>query len=157
MICFISALWASSFSVDKDLAKRVFWSHFKRGFFCQNSHTLEGVKKQWWDRDPLSPSHITALILAAEMKWFYWFVPVGWVWSLGDLWWNTKKRPWEEQNQFIAMASILGGWLLTAYTVMHPDWEKAVRKYWSGWRDQAEIGEAIIRYVNGRVWLINEI
>jgi len=58
--------------------------------------------------------------------------------------WSTKIRPKEEQNQIICMVIVAGGFYRDLYMKWHPDWRGNVREYFSNWRDQPEIAEALI-------------
>lgn len=58
--------------------------------------------------------------------------------------WNTKIKPDEEMNQFACICIVMGKFWSRKLYDWHPDVEKNIRDYWSGWRDQAEIGEALI-------------
>lgn len=134
-----------------DLAKRIFWSHVKRGFLCQNTHTIEDVKKSWWDRDILTPSHIGTLLKPAKIYWLYWMLPLCWAWLVLDVAWSTNVKPNDESNQIIAMCSVAGDWALKLYCANHPNWKKPIIEYWSRWRDQKEIGDAIVGYIENRI------
>ena len=132
-------------------AQDLFWGHFKRGFFCQNSHTIDLAPKPWYQRDILSPSHIGHLIMSAQIYPLYPLLLISWPWLVLDLLWSTKVKPFEEQNQIICMLGTAGVQWLKAYVWLHPDYKKATRDYWGGWRDQVEIGEAIIKYIEERM------
>lgn len=139
-----------------DIARRVFWSHAQRFFLCQNTHELDGKKKEWWNRDILSPGNVAHLILCSRLWYLYFFIPIGWIWMFGELIWTTKVRPWSEQNQFISMMFVAGKYWLKIYTKLHPDWKKGIRIYWSEgkgfWRNQPEIGELLISSVEKKIY-----
>lgn len=153
LICFVAGLWKTK---RTDLARRVFWSHAKRGFFCQNymeqfpnAKTQIREDKGFFGRDPLSPSHVGFLILCARMWWLYPFLLIALPWFLIDLWYATKERPREEQNQIIAMASVYG--CLKLWAQWHPCWDRPIWDYWcspQSWRDQNELGIYIIKAIS---------
>ncbi len=66
------------------------------------------------------------------------------IFILVDILWNTLCVPWSEQNQLQCILIATHPKWLKLYCKLHPDWRKAVRDYWDSWRDQAEIGEALI-------------
>lgn len=158
---YLTPLSAWSWNTDRRMpAKRIFWTHAKRGFLCQNTHKIVDdpntnkkvlVKKKWWDRDILTPSHIGHLIKIAQIYWLYPFLPISYLWLLGDIFWSTYVKPFDESNQIIAMCAVAGDWALRLYCHAHPDWKKPIRDYYSGWRNQPELGELIIKYVKARI------
>jgi hypothetical protein len=136
-------------SGDLKLARRVFWSHAKRGFFCQNYMEQFPDKhgfrrnKGFFGRDPLSPSHIGHLILCAELYWLYPFVFLfGLPWLICETVYHAKCTPRGEPNQLISMLKTYD--LVWLWVYLHPNWRTCIRDYWSGWRDQKEIAEQII-------------
>lgn len=134
-------------------ARRIFWAHAKRGFFCQNELTIDLQPKPWYARrDILTPSHIAHLLKVAQIPWLNWFVVLARLWLILDILWSTKVRPWDESNQIICMcASEKSNWALKLYTKWHPNWRHTILGYWSGWRNQEEISDTLIRYIEERI------
>jgi hypothetical protein len=64
-----------------------------------------------------------------------------------DVLWSTKIKPWDEQNQILCILIVRGKKWLKFYCKLHPDWQKATMRYWDSWRDQKEIGLALIDLV----------
>lgn len=140
----MAALRAGNYMID---AKKVFMSHLKRGFLCQNKLNIHLEPKAWYDRDILSPSHIGHLILCAKVYPLYPFLIFSWMWMLLDLIWTTKVTPTKESNQPIMMFLTAGKLWIKAFNWLQPDWRDTVRAYWGGWRDQSEIGETLIKTI----------
>jgi hypothetical protein len=128
-------------------ARKLFMSHLKRGFICQNELNIHLEPKAWYDRDILSPSHIGHLILCAKVYPLYPFLIFSWLWMTLDLLWTTKVTPTKESNQPIVMFITAGKFWVKAFNWLQPNWRDTVRSYWGGWRDQSEIGEALIKKV----------
>lgn len=136
----------------EDLNKELFWSHASRLFLCQNTHDQHGNEKPWYKgRDPLFIHHIGFMVVASKLWYLYWMLPAAWIVLLVEIFLNAYVTPYREQNQLIAMLSVYGKPWLKLYTALHPDWKFAMNEYWSGWRDQKEVGERIIKYVESRV------
>lgn len=62
--------------------------------------------------------------------------------TLSILW--QSRAPDEECNQLLVMCVIAGPWALKLFNHMLPNWKTNVKQYWSGWRDQSEIGTALV-------------
>lgn len=131
------------------LAKRVFWSHAKRLFFCQNYREQfpdkTGLRrnKGFFGRDPLAFSHIGHLILCAEIFWLYPFVfLLGLPWLICETIYHAKCTPRAEPNQLISMLKKYD--MIWLWVYLHPNWRTCVLNYWTGWRDQKEIANQII-------------
>ena len=143
----------------KSFIRRIFWSHAKRLFFCQNYMTQfpdpktgERVNKGFFGRDPLSPSHIGMLILASKLYIFYPFLLLAIPWFYLDLFYFTKVAPRQEQNQIIAMSMVYGK--IELWTKWHPNWKQSILDYWAApfsWRDQIEVGQIIIEGIEKEI------
>ena len=110
--------------------KSIFAKRMGRCFLEQNFDVL------------FSPVTLAFLIKACRIYWFYFFLPIGYLFLILDIVWFTKIKPYDEQNQFISVLEIMG--MKSMYKKLHPDWKKATMNYWDSWRDQKEIGEKII-------------
>ncbi len=94
--------------------------------------------------DPLDPAHCLHLAMVSRKKWAILLAyPLGLPWFLLSLLVN-RFTPEAEQNALIAMVLTHGTWAVKLYKWSMPDWKDRVLQYWTGWRDQAEIGAAII-------------
>lgn len=146
-------------------AKRVFWKHARRLFFCQNicrdiygswkkpwphwirkdgERVLEKPQFRWFDfADPLAPHHIWHLIICAQIKWLYWFAPIGWLFLIGAIIFNSKELD-AEQNQLQCMVKRAGPFFVKAYKFFNPRWQDQTIYYWETRRNQKEFGQAII-------------
>lgn len=131
--------------------RALFKSHAKRLFFCQNSHDQDDNKKPWWSRDILHPGNIGYMIQAAKIVWLYPLLPICWIFLFLDIVFGVFIKPWRESNQLIAMLTISGTFWLKLYCKLHPDWKKPIEEYWSGWRDQKEIGDNIINFITNKI------
>jgi hypothetical protein len=148
----IAGLWAAK---EFEITKRVFWSHAKRGFFCQNYRTqFTRVNKGFFGRDPLSPSHIGHLILCAKMYWLYPILPFCYLWLFFDILWATKVKPDMEQNQLISMLVVYD--MLWLWAWLHPAWQKPILSYWCGWRDQCQIAEFMIKGIERKLYPLKD-
>lgn len=139
------------------LARRIFWSHAKRGFFCQNTHDLKGNKKVWWkSRDPLPPSNIGQMIIVSELKWLYWLLPFCSMWLLIDILFTSYiNKINDENNQIIALCDVYGKWALKLYCWMDSHWDLKLKIYWGlkqeDFRYQPEIAEYLIEYIKEQI------
>lgn len=140
-----------------EAARRIFWSHAKRLFFCQNiERDVAGstkhpypheyvddkgvrVKKLFDYRDPLLPHDISHLIRCARIWWLYWFLPVGYLFLIIAIWFHCKYDTSDDEGQILCEALIAGPWAVKLYLKWKPEFMKSLDKYWSGWRQQQEI------------------
>lgn len=74
---------------------------------------------------------------------------LGNLWLIASIIWGCKIAPREEQNQLICMVVVAGGWFKKLYLRLHPNIDENMRKYWGGWRDQPEIGAALLQKLRG--------
>lgn len=81
----------------------------------------------------------------------YGFEKPFWVMRLGptnlklSMFWNTKIDPDHEQNQFVCICIALGKEYCRELIERHPDIEKNIMEYFSGWRNQPEIGHLFVK------------
>jgi len=74
-ICLMAGLWAARDATSKRLAKKMFWSSFRRGFFCQNiERDSDGSKKYLWPHEFYKDSRPTAVTkkLRFNFRTFKW-------------------------------------------------------------------------------------
>lgn len=100
---------------------------------------LGRVNKDW-----LSPSVRLHLHKVALKKPSLALKVIGELNMWADLIWNTKVKPDEELNQFVCMAIVMGPAWSARLLKMHPDLQANMVNYWNGWRNQPEVGEALL-------------
>lgn len=109
------------------------------------------------NKDILSPSvQLIKKICAGRTP--NWFIKtVGTKMIEVDIWWSTKIRPDHELNQMICVCLVMGKQYIQKLCSQHPDWKKNIRDYYGGpkedegWRDNKEIGEALILVVEDAI------
>jgi hypothetical protein len=137
-------------------AKKVFWAHAKRLFFCQNiERDAKGTRKYPWPHkvngkwrvfdfaDPLAPHHISAMARAAGYK----------TWLIDAIAFPTfilecltfRYSDNDDQGALIATAACLGK--LHWFKFFNPDWEKKLDLYCNGWRRQGELFKELRNFV----------
>ncbi|MES3037216.1 MAG: hypothetical protein V4736_04840 [Bdellovibrionota bacterium] len=146
---------------EHSATKRIFWAHAKRFFLCQNiERDYKGISRKYpfphryrefdkneikfsfFDyRDPLMPDDIWHLARCAGFRW-HWIVGI-----IGAPWlaltiFLTRRG---EINSLLCKAKVAGPFFIRLVKKYIPHWEDLNRHYWSGWRDQAEIAEIIIK------------
>ena len=147
-------------------ARRVFWAHAQRGFFCQNferdypgstkrpyPHTFTNDKGQNESRifdfaDPLMPDHIWHLIKCAKLYPLYWFAVIGIPFFVLSMFFHSLSAH-REHNQIIAMAKVQGRWAELLFRVMTHNWREDLRQYW-GPRNEIEYAEMIIEDLDSK-------
>jgi hypothetical protein len=134
------------------LNKHILKSYAKRFFLGQNTHDQEGNLKPWYrGRDLFHPGHIGFMIQASKSYLLYPFLPLCWGFLLLEILIHTMITPQRESNQLICMLSVSGKFFLKLFCALSPDWQTPLAEYWSGWRDQAEIGELLIQHILGEI------
>lgn len=68
-------------------------------------------------------------------------------WMYISMTWNTEMEPDKEMNPFACMCIRLGNPWAKELVEYHPNIAANIRSYWSGWRDQSEIGEILIKHL----------
>jgi hypothetical protein len=109
------------------------------------SSALRYAKSGKVNKDWLDPSVRLYLYKIAGKKPPLWIKSLGWPWLYLSLLWNTKIKPDHEMNQFACICIVMGKWWSKKLIEKHPDIYKNIMEYWSGWRDQEEIGWALLR------------
>ena len=137
-----------------EIVRNIFWDHVKRGFICQNdeSYLYPGMKKKWPDgADIIAPDHIWHLIVCGRMWYLYWFGLLGYTWQMLSILWSAFIMPSNEQNQLFCMVNSSG--LLKLYIKIYglENFKNNMYDYFCGWRDQKEIADSIINYVERNV------
>lgn len=145
----------------QDAVKRIFWSHAKRAFLCQNSerdypgstkypypHTFINDRGQQEKRsfdfaDPLLPDHIWHLIKCARLYYLYPFALVGIPWLILSIFVHARSSH-KEHNQIISMVKVQGAWAVKLFKRWTPSWREDLREYW-GSRNEMEYADLIIK------------
>lgn len=70
------------------------------------------------------------------------------VWLGLSILWQSHKPEEEELNQLLCMCIVAGPGTLKLFVKMLPNWKHNLEQYWNGWRDQSEIGAALMMKVN---------
>jgi hypothetical protein len=154
LLCLMAGLNSSKTEFSESAAKKLFYSHAKRAFFCQNTHDQKNVKKLWYkSRDPLHPGQIGFLIQAARIRYLYPLLIFCYPFLLLELLVNVFVTPYRESNQILSVMNTSGSFWIKLYCKLHPNWKKPITDYWSGYpfRDQPEIAEIIINYIETRI------
>lgn len=58
---------------------------------------------------------------------------------------TCKVTPDHELNQLGVICHHMGKKWFRLLAKLHPDWENNILSYWNGWRNQPELGEALVR------------
>lgn len=69
---------------------------------------------------------------------------LGTAWLRLSIYFQAYAQPKAELNQLACMAVIAGPWAIKLLCRLMPDWKSNIATYWGGWRNQAEIGSALI-------------
>jgi hypothetical protein len=126
LIAYISALYfCKKFELAAILAGQYYW-HINKDIFAPDL--------QWHKQ-----------VCAGNPKTFWRFI--GRPWLLISIVWSTKIKPDHELNQILCQCMVAGKEFVTMLCVLHPDWKKNLRDYWGNWRDNAEVGEALIKKI----------
>lgn len=78
-----------------------------------------------------------------------WLKVLGTVNMWAALLWNTKIKPSDELNQFACQCIVMGPHWCKRLVTWHPNIDSNIMDYWSGWRDQPELGHILLRKLNG--------
>lgn len=97
------------------------------------------------NKDFLMPAVRLYLYKCAGSEAPLWIRTLGKVNLFIDLVWNTKIKPNDEMNQFACICIVMGPWWCDKLLSWHPDVIGNINGYWGNWRNQPEIGAALIR------------
>jgi len=146
--------------MPKYVAKRVFWAHAKRLFFCQNTERdYVGSKKYPWPHsfindkgkketrlfdwaDTLFPHHVGHIALCTDSPWLYPLFLLGVPLLALAIIFNSRKIG-NEQNQLICMVTVAGPFWIWLYKKCNPMWAYQTRIYWDA-RNEWEYADMII-------------
>ena len=146
LIPLVAAFYFSGYHAT---ARRVFYSHMRRSFFCQNfERDIEGSTKYPWPHkikvgdpkdigswrvfdfaDPLMPHHMFMLALAGRVYWAYFLAPVAYLFLLLSILFVSKDT-YSEQNQMQCMLKVYGKPWVSLYKFINPNWERQTDQYW---------------------------
>lgn len=118
----------------------------KRGWLAQNTEEdIVGSKKKWPSgADWLSPSARNHLrICAGEAPSL-----IGKAWLVVDILYASYIDKKHEVNQLLCMCAIAGPVYLKLLKTLKKDLEQNIRDYYCGWRNEPELAETIINYIN---------
>lgn len=126
LVAYITALYfAGKIALAKILAERYYW-HINKDIFAPDL---------MWHKQVCAGNPHT------------WWRFIGQPWLCISIFWSTKIKPDHELNQILCQCLVAGKPFVTMLTVLHPDWKKNLREYWGNWRDNSEVGEALIKKV----------
>lgn len=144
----------------KDVIRKLFYSHAKRLFLCQNfdrdwpgstkypwPHKVDGKWRLFDFADPLLPNQIGCMIKAGEIKSFYWLTPLTYLFHYISLFGHSIGNHYEE-NQMIAECYLLG--TLKAYVKWKPRWIEVSAKYWLD-RNEVEYHNMLVEFISREV------
>lgn len=157
LICLCLGLWSEG---RFTALNAIFWSHFKRAFFCQNidrdhpgttkypfphqfMYNGKLIKRSFDFRDPLLPHDIWYLIKAAEIKWLYPFAIIGIPSFIISLIIHCKGKH-NEDNQILSQCMVNGAWAVSLFKHLKPNWRDKVTKYWETDRREPYFSRIII-------------
>lgn len=140
---------AFHFTGNHAIARRVFYSHMRRAFFCQNfERDIEGSTKYPWPHkitvgdpkdvgtwrafdfaDPLMPHHIFMLAIAGRVYWAYAIMPIAFIFLALSILFVSRDID-EEQNQMLCLLKVYGEPWISFYKIMNPTWAEQTDRYW---------------------------
>ena len=143
LLAYVAGCWRAGHS---DVNQRLLAAHAARlpSFTCQNTEKDEpGSVKIPPIGDPLWPDDIMTLKIASGDSGAYSE-------PLGQLWLQLSIEGADpditvEKNQLIVKSIICGK--LDLYVQCHPNYAENIRDYWSGWRNQPQIADALISVI----------
>jgi hypothetical protein len=110
---------------------------------------VDTAKRGRVNKDVLLPHHKLVLLRAARFYTPLHIEVSGRVLLFLHLLLNAWITPGSEQNQTIAMLSIMPKWWLRLFNKLHPNLEKNIMNYFGGypWRDQKELGDCLSKWL----------
>lgn len=96
------------------------------------------------NKDILDPGVRHYIRKCAGMELYWPWGLLGKSWLFLSLVWNTKIDPDAEMNQFACICIVMGPWWCDKLMTWHPDIFGNINSYWQGWRNQSEIGRALV-------------
>lgn len=97
---------------------------------------------QGWfvNNDILAPADKYYLYLCSGANAPFWLKPIAYFNQFLNLLWDCFIKPEDEKNQRILMNVAFGPWWIKTMYKWHPNLEKNVIDYFSGWRKKEAIG-----------------
>lgn len=133
------------------------------GFYRRQSSTGYVIREAIYNyiiekrvnKDVLLPHHRLSLSFAIRRKPSLWLKLTGYPLMLMHIFYNSWIVSDSEQNQTIAMLSVLPSGWLKLFCKLHPDINANLSAYWCGypWRDQSEIKDQIIHWLTKEGYL----
>lgn len=143
---------------DIEKIRKIFWSCFKRLFFCPNFERNHiGSTKYPWPHgfidingkkvfknfdfaDYLLPNHWGAMIIGGRLKPMYFLLPICYFFHLLNILFHRYSKH-HEVNQFFSECYVYGTLKLMDKIV--PNWQSVSAKYWSK-RNEIEYHEMLL-------------
>lgn len=140
LLAYCAGCWRAGRS---DICQRLFIAHATRipPFTCQNTERDEpGTTKDPAIGDPMGPHDIMSLkICAGDPAAFLSLVDQFALQVIIEL---SDPDVEVEKNQILLQSIICGR--LNLYVQVHPNYRENIRHYWSGWRKEPQIAEALV-------------
>lgn len=148
---------------QSDIVRRVFWAHAKRFFFCQNfERDIKGSTKYPWPHnfindhgyaetkafdfaDILLPNDIGHLILCGRLWYFYWFLPLSYLFLALTVVTHCRFDESNDEGQILSECVIAGSFFVFLYKKLKPDWMLALANYWVIRRNMRDMYETIVK------------
>jgi len=135
------------FNDPKETSRDALVCFFMANAPVQKEAAFYYAKKWFVNKDFLDPAVRLFFWKTSVIDVPLWLQILGRVWLSGALLWNCFIMPEHEQNQFAGLCLSTGRRWITLLYWWHPDLNKNIRNYWSGWRDQDEIGFAYMETI----------
>lgn len=133
-------LWDSPAQISRDAIVAFFSSQSPN--LKVRAAALFYASSWFCNKDFLSPSVRLYLYKCAGVKAPPLIRFLGPIFLFFDVLWSTKIEPEHELNQIACICLVMGQKWIDRLISWHPNFEENLLGYWSGWRDQKEIGEA---------------
>lgn len=124
-------------------------------FFCADMDSQRASALHYAEK-----GHVNADVLMPDVRFYLYKVArkeapalikyLGPLWLKGAILWASYIAPDEEVNQLACMVSVLEPKYASMLLKHHSKFEANLKEYWDGWRDQKEVGEAILSNVKNQ-------
>lgn len=124
------------FSRDQTLCLMAgLWS--QKRFHCVDLGFVKG--KDWF-----SPGH-KGHVKRCKNEKANWFQDL---WLKAEILFHAKITPLEEPNQMLCMAMVAGPEYVKLWTNNNKQWQRGIRDYFCGWRQEPELAELMIHKIS---------
>jgi hypothetical protein len=162
LIPYLAGCWRQK---DHQRVRRLFLSHLKRAFLCQNfERDSPGTKKYPYRHrflndhgkketrmfdgpDILAPNDLWHFILCGRLWYLYWLAPVGFIFLALAIFGHALFNRSDDEGQILAEACVAGPLFLWLYKTLKPDWKESLSRYWVERRNMTEMKERIIKAI----------